>query len=89
MTHCFVEFVHVHILFMCRFDGAKLGSKNGSRRNPTYHKLHNNYSWWEQKRTNVVRFVELQAVTRYLNRLFMYSKYDLSMLQCDSDWKRK
>ena len=78
------------ILFMCRFDGAKLGSNNGSRRDPTYHKLHNNYSGWEQKELNVIHSVELQTVTRYLNQLFyVQQKHGLNMLQCDSDWKRK
>ena len=42
-----------------------------------------------RKEFNIVHSVELQTVTRYLNRLFMYGKHGLNMLQCDSDWKRK
>ena len=61
MTHSFVEFLHVHVCFTCLFDGAKLGPNNGSRRDLIITIVGGS--------SNVVHSVELQTVTRYLNRL--------------------
>ena len=54
MTHCFVEFIHVHnILFMRRFDVLNLDQTTGADviQLTTSYITTIMYSWWKQKRT--------------------------------------